>query len=76
MVGELLKYLVCSWDVYGQVYKFGEHLLEIKVDDIFFLIGLSMRGAPISLLGGKSGGQHLLEIKVDDIYFLIGLSYL
>lgn len=54
---ELLKYLVRSWYVQAQAFRFGERRLEIKVEDIYFLIGLSMRGNPISLLGGRSGGE-------------------
>lgn len=31
--------------------------LEIQVEDIYFLICMSRRGAPISLSGSRSGGQ-------------------
>ena len=34
-----------------------ENILEIQVEDIYFLIGLSKRGAPVSLLGGRRGGE-------------------
>lgn len=29
----LLKYLVCSWDIQAQSFKFGENILEIQVHD-------------------------------------------
>lgn len=54
---ELLKYLVHSWNIQAHVFRFGENLLEIQVEDIYFLTGLSKRGAPVSLLGGRSGGE-------------------
>lgn len=58
---DLVKYHVRSWDFKAQVFQFREHLLEIKVEDIYFLTRLSMSGAPISLLGGRSGGETVKD---------------
>lgn len=62
---ELLEYLIHSWDVQAQAFRLGQHLFEIKVEDIYFLTHLSMRGAPISFLGGRRGrGTFKDEISI------------
>lgn len=58
---ELFKYLICSWDVHAQEFRFWGHILEIKVKYIYFFTILSRRGAPISLLGGRHGGEKVKD---------------
>lgn len=43
--------------VQAQAFRFREYLLEITIKNIYFLISLSRRGAPISLVGGRRGGE-------------------
>ena len=41
----------------------GYHHLEIELEDIYFLTGLSKRGEPISLFGARPGGQSASSLK-------------
>jgi len=43
----LLEYLIGLWDNDEQVFQIGPHMLEIEMDNVYFLMGLSRRGAPI-----------------------------
>ena len=58
---ELLEFLICSWDVQAHAFRLGEYMLEIKVEDIYFLTCLSMRGVTISLLGGRRVGEIMKD---------------
>ena len=46
---ELLQFLVHAWDPTDQVFHIRDKVVPITIDDIYFLTGLSRRGAPISL---------------------------
>ena len=48
---ELLTWLVDRWHVEDQCFFIGGHRLEIELEDIYFLTGLSKRGEHISLFG-------------------------
>jgi hypothetical protein len=52
----LLEYLVHMWDVNQQVFHVGVHVLSLDIEDIYFLMGLSHRGAHVTLTGGQGGG--------------------
>ena len=43
---ELLQYLVRSWDPTDQVFHINGKMIPFTIDDIYFLTGLSRRGAP------------------------------
>lgn len=58
---ELLEYLVHSCDVQAQTFRFGEHFSKITIEDIYFMKILSIRGAPISLLGGRRSGEMVKD---------------
>jgi hypothetical protein len=45
----LLEYLIGLWDDVEQAFHIGPHMLNIELDDVYFLMGLSRRGAPILL---------------------------
>ena len=47
----LLQYIVDLWDVDQRVFRVGDETLTLEIDDIYFLTGLSRRGAPINLVG-------------------------
>lgn len=49
--------MVHSWDPAEQVFHIGDKVLPILIDVIYFLTGLSRRGAPISLSGSSHGGE-------------------
>jgi hypothetical protein len=53
----LLEYLIRLWDDVEQAFHIGPHMLEIELDDVYFLTGLSRRGAPILLSGHRETPQ-------------------
>ena len=58
---ELLQFLIHSWDSTIHEFHIGDKVLPILVDDIYFLIGLSRRGAHISLAGSIRGGETVKD---------------
>ena len=53
---KLLEYIVRTWNPEQQYFEVGAHVLKLEVEDIYFLIGPSWLGEPISLtvpLGGE-----------------------
>ena len=50
----------------------GVHILPIEVEDIYFLIGLSMRGSPI-VLSRARGGEGSLDDIIDQ-HFSLGIE--
>ena len=44
----LLQRMVAMWDSDSQHFVVKDQILEIDIDDIYFLIGLSHGGEPIS----------------------------
>ena len=53
---ELMTWIVNAWEVQDQCFIIGDHWLEIELEDIYFLTGLSRRGRSISLFGARQGG--------------------
>ena len=43
------------WNPEQQYFEVGPHIVTVEVEDIYFLIGMSIRGAPISLTGSRGG---------------------
>lgn len=54
------------WDVDSQHFIVGDRTLEIKVDDIYFLIGLSHRGESV-YFGGRGGSGVLVYSYMSDL---------
>ena len=52
------------WNMEQQYFKVGSHILKIEVEDIYFLIGLSRWGSPISL-AGSHGGDITTQVSID-----------
>ena len=50
------------WNLEQQYFEVGYHVLTIEVEDIYFLTGLSRRGAPISLTSSRGGHVTTLEL--------------
>ena len=59
---DLLRWVIQRWDEHEQVFKVGDQLLAIDRDDIYFLTGLSCRGAQANLIGGRSDPQSTSEL--------------
>ena len=51
---QLLEHILCMWNPEQQYFEVGGHIITVEVEDIYFLIGLSRRGAPISLTGSHA----------------------
>ena len=47
----LLQRMVVMWDFDSEHFVVRNQVLEMDVDDIYFLIGLSPRGEPVSFGG-------------------------
>ena len=62
---DLLTWLVNKWDVQNQHFVIGGHRLEIELEDIYFLTGLSKRGEPLSLFGAGLGGQSISSLQLE-----------
>ena len=58
----LLEHIICMWNLEQQYFEVGAHVLTIEVEDIYFLIGLSRRGAPISLTSSRGGDITTQEL--------------
>ena len=50
------------WNPEQQHFEVGAHILIVEVEDIYFLIGLSRQGAPISLIGSRGGDITTQEL--------------
>lgn len=57
----LLEKLIDMWDVDGQFFLVGGNVLTIEVEDLYFLTGLSRRGASISLAGSSGDAKSTDE---------------
>ena len=55
----LLQYLLDAWDPTNQVFHIRGKSIPLTIEDIYFLTGLSRRGAPLSLLGFARGGESV-----------------
>jgi hypothetical protein len=47
----LLEYMIGLWNDVEQAFQIGPQMLKIELEDVYFLTGLSKRGAPIILSG-------------------------
>ena len=55
----LLEHLISYWDHdLGAFYLQGE-ILEITIEDMYFITGLSCKGIPINLEGTRRGGDPM-----------------
>ena len=43
------------WNPKHQYFEVGPHIVTMEVEYIYFMIGISIRGAPISLTGSQGG---------------------
>ena len=52
------------WNPKQQYFEVGPHIVTVEAEDIYFLIGLSRRGAPIYLTGSRGGDITTHELIV------------
>ena len=62
---DLLIWLVNRWDTQDQCFLFVSHRLEVELEDIYFLTGLSKRGRHLSLFGTRPSGQSVASLKAE-----------
>ncbi|CAA3018921.1 Hypothetical predicted protein [Olea europaea subsp. europaea] len=59
---ELLRFIVDAWDIEDQVFRLRDQTLELDVSDIYFITGLSQRGACPILTGSRPSGEKMGEV--------------
>ena len=57
----LLQYFLDAWDPIDQVFQIKGKSIPLKVQDIYFLTGLSRRGVTLSLSGSARGGESVRD---------------
>ena len=62
----LLQQMVAMWEPDSQQFLVGDQYLEIEVNDIYFLTGLSYRGEMVDF-GGRGGGGEPVESYIIDL---------
>ena len=60
---ELLQFVVDAWDVDDQVLRLRDQTLELDVSDVYFITGLSRRGASHILTGSRPSAEKIGEVK-------------
>ena len=60
----LLQRMVAMWDFNSQLFMVGDQVLEMDIDDIYFLMGLSRQGQPVSF-GAWGGSGELVDSYVN-----------
>lgn len=60
----LLDKLIHTWNPDLQVFRIGNHILEIEVEDIYFITGLSKRGALVVMSGQRSDVEHTMDYYI------------
>jgi hypothetical protein len=60
----LLNLIVGMWNVDDQAFHVGPHVLRLELEDIYFLTGLSKRGAPL-ILSSPRPSEYSTEDYVD-----------
>ena len=58
--------MVAMWEPDSQHFLVGDQLLDIEVDDIYFLTGLSRRGERVEF-GGRGGGGEPVDSYIRDL---------
>lgn len=54
------------WEPESQCFLVGDQLLDIEIDDIYFLTGLSCRGKWVEY-GGRGGGGEPVDSYIKDL---------
>ena len=60
----LLDRLVHMWDPDLQVFQVGSHILEIEIEDIYFITRLSKRAAQVVMSGQRSDVEHTMDYYI------------
>ena len=60
--------MVDAWDLEIEAFHIKNQVVPITVEDVYFLIGLSRRGLPISLSGSTVGGETVRDYILQYCY--------
>ena len=58
--------MVAMWEPNSQIFLIGDQLLDIEIDDIYFLTRLSRRGEWVEF-GGRGGGGESVDSYIRDL---------
>ena len=62
----LLQWMVAMWEPDSQRFLVSDQLLDIEIDDIYFLTRLSHQGERVEF-GGQGGGRESVDSYVSDL---------
>ena len=68
----LLEFMVNYWDHDMGTFNLQGETLELTMEDIYFIIGLSQRGAPVNLEGTGRGRDPLSVQNYVDMFYTPG----
>ena len=68
----LLEFLINYWDHDLGAFELQGEILDITLEDIYFISGFSQRGAPVNLEGTGRGGDLLSVQNYIDTYYAPG----
>ena len=68
----LLEFMITYWDHALGMFDLQGDFLEITLEDIYFISGLSWWGVSINLEGTSSGGDLLSLQNYIDAYYTLG----
>src|SRR5713101_3437888 len=64
----ILEFLVHYWDHDLGMFNIQGETLELTIQDLYFITGLSQRGAPVNLEGTGRGGDPLSVQNYIDVF--------
>ena len=68
----ILEFMVNYWDHDLGMFNLQGETLEITTEDIYFITGLSRRGAPVNLEGTSRGSDPLSVQNYVDVFCTLG----
>ena len=68
----LLEHLINYWDHDLKTFDLQGYIMEIALEDIYFIMGLSRKGIPINLEGTGKGSDPMSVQDYVDAYCMLG----
>ena len=68
----LLEHLISCWDHALKTFDLQGEILEIDVEGMSFITGLSRRGIPVNLKGTRRGGDPMSVQDYVDTHCMLG----
>ena len=70
----LLEHLISYWDHHLGVFDIQGEILEVTVEDMYFITGMYHRGMPLNLEGTGRGGEPMSVQDYVDTYCTPGIQ--